>query len=89
MMNKPEDKSKLSKRLKNPENLSFEEIRAELLKIKQQLCIIHELLKVDGKSANEYMHEALEGLRSRCIDLHWQSISLLKNRTINQRLVQT
>lgn len=78
MKNKPEDKSKLSKRLKLAENLSFGEISEELLKIKQQFCIIHELPKVDGKSANEYMHETLEGLRNRCIDLHWQSIFLLK-----------
>jgi hypothetical protein len=77
-MTKPEEKSKLPKRLKEVENLTFGEISAELVRTKNQFCIIHDLPKVDGKSPSEYMHEALEGLRSRCIALHWQSICLLK-----------
>lgn len=79
-MTKEPPKSKLPKRLIPAQFMSYDQIRVELVKIKQQLIIIHDLHKRDGLTPIEYMHETLEGLRSRCIELHWQQIELIKRK---------
>ena len=77
-MAEEKEKSKLPKKLKLTKDMSFDECHQEILKLKTQFCVIHNLPKVDGKTSIEYMHETLEVMRNRCIELHWRSIELLK-----------
>lgn len=77
-MKKESPKSKLPKRLIPAEFMSITQIEIELNKIQQQFIIIHDLPKIGDATPMEYMHESLEGLRNRCIELHWQRIELIK-----------
>ena len=77
-MAEDKEKSKLPKKLKLSNVMAFDECQKEILKLKNQFCVIHELPKVDGKTSLEYMHETLESMRNRCIELNWRSIELLK-----------
>ena len=70
--------SKLPKRLIPTEFMTAEMIAGELSKIQQQFIIIHDMPKIGDRTPIEYMHESLEGLRTRCVELHWRSIELLK-----------
>lgn len=77
-MTKEPPKSKLPKRLIPVQYMTLQQVDEEFNKIKQQFIIIHDLPKRDGLTPMEYMHETLEGLRSRCIELNWRSIELMK-----------
>jgi hypothetical protein len=79
MIVEEKEKSKLPKKLKLSKDMSFDECQKEILKLKNQFCTIHNLPKVDGKTSLEYMHETLEAMRNRCIELHWRSIEILKS----------
>jgi hypothetical protein len=85
MSNSPNDgssksQSKLSNRLLPTKSMTAEMVAVELSKIQQQFIIIHDMPKIGDRTPIEYMHESLEGLRSRCIELHWRSIELVKTK---------
>lgn len=75
-----QEKSKLPKRLKEVQYLSYAEAEAELKRINIQFCTIHDLPKQNELTALEYMHEALEGLRQRAISLNWRMIEINKSK---------
>lgn len=77
-MPKEPNKSKLPRRLIPVQYMNKRQIDEELNKIRQQFIVIHDLPKMDGLNPMEYMHESLEGLRNRCIELNWRSIELIK-----------
>lgn len=66
---------------KSAEHLSWVEARSELERINFQFRILHDLPKVDGKKPTEYMLETFEGLRRRCIAIHWRCIDIQVKRT--------
>ena len=69
--------SKLPRRLIPAKYMTLEQTKIELDKIRQQFIVIHNMPKIGDKNPLEYMHESLEGLRSRCIELHWRSCELM------------
>lgn len=56
--------------------LSCAQCTTEINKIYEQLTIIHNLPLINNKKSTEYMHETLELLRQRCIQMHWRMIDI-------------
>ena len=69
-------KSNLPAPISEIKYLDYAQCTTEVNKIYEQLTIIHNLPIINNKKPSEYMHETLELLKQRCIQLHWRMIDI-------------
>ena len=75
-MSEKDEKSKLLPVWTPANALTWEQTTKELKNVSDQIKIIHSLPKLNGEKPGVYLHDALQGLRNRAIDLNWARISL-------------
>jgi hypothetical protein len=79
-MKQANEKPKMRAPIPPVSSVSMEHCRSELERLQKQFIVLHDLPKIDGISATEYMRETFDVLRQRCIDLHWRQCSLLQQK---------